>query len=1194
MDPLFYAEEFAARRRRYIPVSVNLGVISSQPIYKDYNFPFITRAAMPGAPDDYPELFRVARGTSFQASPGYRPTTRFESMTYQAYSAALADGSLEQVRTAFLNTLTDANLTADMSRITAVPRASVGMTSEFDTPGPPDPKVVPIPKALGTPASRTITTDVSRAPQAERDINYYYEYEFLLSWLRDDLVAPHGGLAQLMQVNIACVFAATVRFTDMLDAWIATGGPATSIVQRIRGTLTPLLINLEQIVRTFLVSPNEEITIAFYIIDNVLVDAGNEKVRVNAIERAAGRPENSGAVANAVNIVIRASFARWRPRILPTSPIPAGFPPALAPGGNVGNYSQAVIVTDAMIAGSPLVGIMNQVLNVINSIGPLFVAKPNVPQHLSQGYLSQDFVNYLIGLSQWVEPAGPLASSPTPCDEILFKDHARDTPSRLSVDMAPFTTVIAATTLGIPSNPEYISRQQIIPSSDFLTNIGCPQPPAALSIFKSVGAYTLEQAYDSLKISKGEPTERYLEFVRFIYIFFDHIPGAQATVAALLTPLVGMYNGIIRRGKYSTADTPFLLVGRTQDDIEGETTFAQAVIFLNPASSRRDAVTAVLKTLRNYVQASVSMRSVIQVGTDAPLAGITYVGHVGIPSAQIMAELIALPVDETKRASPGIGKIYSDASLWEFDLPSVGEAHMLLPGVLGLKPGNILSMIYDLCARWFPTQAAYNDRVSSILQASDLYLQYSSGRVAYTTSGLAGIIVIPPNSPYVEIIPRVPGTYLDALAAQPQNVINRRVPTFLPLSWHEMLYPGYVEAAIVEQEVLRPIGETMVRPCLQLGNSATVFPPITEIQDGIVTVQGTDLEADADIFAAVFEFPAAVLEVILPAGTGLGPLATRATQFYPGTSDTPVGGYKMTRGAGPVGGRINWYLTEALNISNAVAGVNARSSNRPTTAYAAVPLLTNRTWYAWTSLGRPSSDLIVGGAPSTLFSFDAPPSGETLFLPAIDTELFLSSLFDWKLQLHYLRILRRFLEGRTHYDAELAKINTALGTIDVRITNSVKDSPGARAYIRDNVIPNLVTSSSPYAGFVNLLFNLASPTATGPLSAILTTPEIIGSSTITPDTKRFYVTQLPSPARGPLVYDLDIDGYLTLLTARSASMTTLEETQTEAQQRNAKEAEARREQSIASLLKKSKDRLRDDYSLFIDQIVTRAIYENPT
>lgn len=147
-----------------------------------------------------------------------------------------------------------------------------------------------------------------------------------------------------------------------------------------------------------------------------------------------------------------------------------------------------------------------------------------------------------------------------------------------------------------------------------------------------------------------------------------------------------------------------------------------------------------------------------------------------------------------------------------------------------------------------------------------------------------------------------------------------------------------------------------------------------------------------------------------------------------------------------------------------------------------------------------------------------------------------------------------------------------------------------QAYVKDNTISTLAGGPSPYAGFRNVLFNIVGPLAAGKLSDIIRMKALIDSSNVTTDTKRFYVQQLPTPIRGPLNYDVDIDAYLGLFTARIGVMTSLKETSTAEQQRLQKEEELKREASLAQLLENSKKRLVDDYSRFVDEIVTRAIF----
>lgn len=1007
-DPMFFAEEFAARRRRYVPVTSNLAKISGEGTYKTYTFPFITGIRSPLPITGYPELFSQALNTRFSEDASYRPTTRFEAMTYQAYKDALADksGALERVRVEFVNSLIEPGLLVDLSRVSASPSNPVGTSSQFDTP----PNTNPPTPAIGEPSSLTTNLDV-----------------------------PPPGMIGLV-----------------------------------------------------------------------------------------------------------------------------------------------------------------------------------VPQHASHGFLSREFVGYLQGIAGLA--GGVPTGQPSPCERVIFKDQDLSTPgSPLYVNMIPFIMAIEPT-LGDPSNPAYFSSW--VPRNPALDRVfNCPTGPLPFKDFdktfgKSIDASTVEQAYTTLRRMNGEPFERYLSFIRFLYVFFDHIPTVQPVISALLSPLVGMLGGILQRGRYSvTNDTPVRLLARIRDPryITQDTTFALAVVALDPATDRKKAAGNVISMYRHMDSSWSAIKMIIQAGSLDPGQYVRQVGYHKPRKNDVFGTEFNDRLSVTERGNPlsNLSSLYANSGLVEFDLPSIGRANMLLPAVLGVPPDHITSLIYELATCWFPTEREYQDKELAIINASASYHSYTQGRIAYTTEGLAGITP-PPGGNYIQIIPRddfrplLAGpvlVYTDPWENPPPNTKSRTInDEHMPWGWGELLYPAFVSHALVGLQHLRPIANTLVRPCLQTGDLSIVFPPASEMQGGYVLVQGQDLEADQYLMGAVFEFPATVVNITLPPAVPLGHRSQEAMNNYPGNLDrTPAapGSFIMNRGSRSTRrdrshGDNVYRLVNAVSLSDTVPGIEGWTvvpMTMQTTPFTSVSILQKRTHYAWTPLGVEASN----PAATASLQFEAPASGQPIFLPAIQTQLFLSSFFDWKLQLYYLNTLRTFLEGRSQLQDVIDKIDAAVkDPVISKVWDTVVDNDASRAYIRDNLIPNLIPGSSTYAGFRNVLFNVVGPTAPGKMTDIIKLRSLIDSSSLTFDTKRFYVTQLPTPVRGPLTYNIDIDDYLELLKARSGAMKSLSEGKTVEQTRIAKERETQRNRDIAELVQKSKQRLLDPYSQLIDEVVTRAIYTLPS
>ncbi len=1218
LDPLFFAEEFAARRRRFVPVNVQISKIAERPVYKNYNFPFIMGKSMNGTETSYPLLFDEARNTSFQPDPGYIPTTRFEAMTYEMYKQAITPaGGLEIIRNLFVDSLLEPGLLVDLSRLRAAPTVPVHTGTEFDTPVPP---TVP---AAGIPSSRTLFLEQLDKPKSIE--YYYYIGEIYLKYMLSYLLDPATNVTYL---HLRIVFSLTDRYAFGLRGWKGVISPQNpdvifldrSII-RVNSDLARLRAVIDRITGPAAI-PNID-TLANFIINNTLSVA---KATFTGLRAAnPGLPYNAPVITQGVLADITRLTTQLITAVQPGLPVPppaagiAALPPPVidiigpAAAPVIANVGQAVVVTAA--DKNSIYPVLRDLLDTVNAISAKIFdnAPPPAPGTTRREYLSRDFVGYLTRLSAPPPVIDP--SSPTPCQQVLYKDRPVAPPALLPlvINMDAFAISISAESLSQQTNPEYVSRLGLGNSAALALVFGCPKTSPTFdefvpisTIIKRIGGSTIEEVSINLQNITGDPLERYLQFIRFVYILFDHIPAAQPVISALMFPLVGMYNGIIERGRAISPDdsNPLLLQWYSPDGISQNTTFSYADTAFVKRPSRQAAVHAVISMYGFLKSSRNAIKSLLGTGSSNPGRHVKEVGY-SPPTVLIdviIRDIFAVPIDDDRPLDSKTAKvIYDSAGIAEFNLPSTGGAHMVLPYILGVKSHELLSMVYELSARWFSNAAEYEEMQRRIRESPDAiskYRQYSTDRIAHTQLGIAAFPVLPVfvagNS--VNIIPiplPPPNISVYVLDWQPHN-LNYTDRYLSPRSWAELLYPAYVSYAIVELQVLRDIAATLVSPCLQDANASTVFPSIDRLTGGGVACRNEQINNDPLLMAAIFEFPADVVKVHLPPTVVISVGLQQAFNHYPGGGNRPVGGVYQTirRPTTSVAEQrnFNYNLVDALNINDMIPDVTAWSTNLfLNTESAGVPHLRHRTRYAWTHLGDGASDpsrVRAAARPVPAMLFGTPSSGRNVFLPAINTELFLSSFFDWKLQLHYLSILRRFLRGRDHFAADLRGINLFIGTLSPEIRGSLDNSEHV-AY----VISNLVTSDSvPYTGFRNVLFNISGPASSPNLSEILKMKEVINSFNLSRDTLRFYVTQAVVPVRGPLVYDIDIKDYIDLAVSRSKAFQSLAEKPDVQGEREQREKTDRIERDISQLLKQSAVRLKDPYSVLVDEIVTRALY----
>ncbi len=1211
VDPLFFAEEFAARRRRFIPIDpADIIITASKPKYKDYNFPFITgEAQMTGSESDYPAIFKKARETQFRKADRYKPTTRFEAMTHQAYQYSLADpldgkpSALEKLRNLFVDSLEKGQLLVDTSRLTARPMSPIGDT-EFSVPEKDDdPRNQKQP--TGMLASRT-AFDYAKTVSTPLSYEISLWLYFLGNVIGRASVSRTDNTGAAITPKLLDRYLVLIVAKQILDKsieWIRTAesrsDPALELIRTMQlrlkrdyGRLDRLLVNVQLRV------------IAERVVQDLL-DAG-------ALNTANDYAENAGGdYATDFNDFLSTKIDTVVGNFAPGKPSSGEDPNLIVVAGAIGDFRQNQYAP--LLPGDSLEPSLTDMSSLVESFLSRFSGdgiKPP-PVYKSHGFLSRDFVAYLERIAT--------QTAPPPCRQILFKDTDATTPgSPMYLDMLPFARIISPDTFGTPADPAHASRLNLGKPAVNGPAFGCPTDAdvkriahAGAPAVAPINAATLEEAYDRLRIVKGSSFERYIAFISFIYLFFDHIPQAQPAITAMMIPLLAMHGGLINRGYYNPAvNTPLIFLGQfsSPQQIIAYTTFERARIAFSPKTDRAEAVKAVLQMYGGYSAGGVriAMRSLIQGSPD----GINEIDYTIRPPSSYEEEVtkalgeLAGVISPDGPTDPSRAKnIYDACGIAEFDLPSTGEGHMVLPALLSISRSDIRSLIYSLVTGWFNSKTEYMATISSIEKQGQLYYKISDGRYAYTDAsgvlaaatypGAVHIVPIPPL-PLVAPVPPIPeDSYLARGDYPPQPKLDlgeRKIKTH-PSHWAELLYPAYVSHAIIELELLIGISGTLVRSCLQRLDFSIVFPSDAELVPGEVTSSGFDVDGNPEVFSAIFEFPARTIDVKLPAGAAVHVKANSylATQWFPGrVPNAPGVGdvvFKLERSPLPLDNTkiIQYQLTHALSIAdvNIVPGVQATSSVRvESTASMFVPvaLLRYRTKYLWTSVQQPGS---------AVMQFVTPSSGDVAFLPALDTELFIASLFDWRLQLYYLRRLQLFLADRTSLKDYLDQINRVMTSLQPDIVASI-DNPNAAFYIRNNMLQG---GAELYPGLRNLIFNLVGPTSSSRLSDILKNPLMIKSFEVTLDTRRFYVTQSPVPARGHLVYDIDINDYLGLLNARTRFMTSLAETPQTAKTRLETEKKEERERTILELMKKSSTRLKDPYSVLIDEIVIRALYK---
>lgn len=1203
-DPLFFAEEFTARRRRYIPVRVDIKQIAKDPKYKDYSFPFILGGET-AKESDYPLLFGIPLGSKaqFQDAGSYVPTTRFEALSLELYKKGLK--KIEAARELIVKSLFVPGLLVNLTGLTAQPRP---------------PKQGEFSSSTGTaapPSSSMINSTVPVTLQGPL-LSLYYEFPLSRYILLMILREPAGGLI------LISLHSSLIAFIESLKVWrqaISTGGDGG--IALIDSIIPRLESEAQQFIEDIVKSNSKADLPSWIFLSKILADKlmqGLPQIKrdAEAAQRVTASVAPGAVLTPAQRDAINDDILRKR-----ISPFFGQLYRLMVPGASLGvSLFAGVVVPSKLDAGGTLadVGQTDQ-FPFLNTILERDVRdfrttltffdneiKARKPVVQAYGYLTADFVNYLTDLSMGQIRDRTPANPATPCEDVLFRGSSMTPPpNSVFVDMTTFISALIPDHFGRNVKAEYASSIAAV-SSGLANLMNCPASGGKESLPAS-NAQTIQEFYDSLKLDMtGPPLRRYLIFIAFVYIFFDHIPAAKGAIAALMVPLIGMLGGIIERGSYDGLTMgPMDLLRFDPSGLESVTTVVLARTAFNSSASIESAVRSVLRMFREHHVARNSIRALLRATTDNPAEGITEVGYFDPAKAAPLQTLIDLLKISVKGEADHTSarRIYDNAALKDFILPSPGDSPAILPALLKVGPDNVINRVYELSVRWTHTQEEYVSMAAEILKndsLADKYRQLSRGRVGYTLAALGGVpLPREPGTSFVLITPDVDTSgkawYLDAWKAYEGVSLS----FFLPSSWEELLYQGYMSDVIIEQQHVRSVAKTLVRPCLQLPETSIVFPSMKELSGGSVVVEGYDIEGDVDLFTTIFEFPADVVRVTYSAGIGVGERGEFALDFFPGQ---PTGGrgspaFTMTRQetVDTDTRKIEYHVTSALDITTVVPplGPGVTGSITAWSKYTfdlfhPVAGLSHRSQYSWSSL-----DVMALNPPKTPTAplvFRTPGTGD-LFLPALETELFLSSLFDWKLQLYYLVRLRSFLKGRDAFSTELNKINVVMANVlndSVRKSISEDRKDAADAYIAANTVPNLIEATLPYAGLRNLVYNIVGIEAPASLAKILKMGDLVSSSDLTSDTRKFYMTRAPTEQRAPLEYDISIDDYLILLVARKGFIKPLVEAGDEKKERLTKQATAEREAQLNELIQKSSERLRDPYSVIVNEIVTRALY----
>lgn len=1190
-EELFFAEEFTARRRRFIPLTVDLKKIASEGIYKNYKFGFAIPVEKPENPSSYPELFPRGDGTRFSVVTSYEPTTHFEALSYELYKDALRKvgdrQTLETTRALAVDTLLGSKLLLNLDSLPDKLHPPSGAVPFGRWPKPADsPPTVP---ASLTRLTRSVEPDPairSKFITPELQKNAYDSLEAMMNrptmsglQIGTSLYPVEKYLSRVVNWS-AREYALGTPFADIIEPPLGILQKSFKVLKIYIGNETNKKIDLDQLIAK--------------VGKKISELQGEERKKVEKEEYEKTGKDDFGQ---------KLQFDLF------------GVKDSTSIVSKIRDFLKALRSFDSVI---------------------------NVKQADSDGYLTSEFIDYLKNLAAKTPSGNPTSKEyRPPCDDVLYQGQSEVMPAdgkTIFVDMQEFALALVPESFD-PIDPKYQSGLDI--ENGATTDLACRKQSDEFKNLEPIQrgpAFTAQQAFDRFRRMNGTPLERYLTFIAFVYLFFDHIPEVRPVIASLLVPLVGMYNGIIDRGRfYSIENGPLALLKfyGSPEAIEDVTTFYKEPFAFSSTATRPDSVRAVLGMFRHTISSFHGIEALLR---EEKLPGDETLFMLGFIPEQsrkgIFNFILQEPIRETKpkgydKLKKDAEDLYKSSGIEEFYLPSTGQAYNILPLILGIPLSSIVARVYSLTASWADKPDSYLATIDSIRDNVILrneYLRRSVGRIGFTKRAFLTPNLEVPSSGNLSI-----GTKILILSSEPTQdgneylergwpvVVDRRMYS-LPRSWEELLYPGFISHAIVEAEIIKVICETIVRPCYQRENFSIAFSNSYEIDGGFVRSMDLAIDSDVDLFAAFFEFPAEVAwisSVSSPTSFDIKNVKFRYPGFseeIPGSSgftlsrSRRVGGTPAQKYSEKLHGTIEYRLVEALNASreavptkdDSVVAYSKKPLNIRTAAhYTPILMLKYRPRYLWTPL---SPKAIHPPTDSTgVFKFLQPQNGN-LFFPAIDPDFFLSSLFDWRLQLYYISILLQVVEGRTDCKNAEENILILFQEINKNDKNTLNElfDPANRdfeeSYIKENVMRNLIEGPIPYSGLNNLIGNIVSPEVPRTLSDILEDPDFIDSTALTPDVKRFFVTNASptSSTVGPLIYDIKIADYLLLMEARlkSGQVKSLSEKPKEKTARETREAVEKRELTVSAYLKLSKTRLEDPYSQIVDEIATRALYSS--
>lgn len=651
---------------------------------------------------------------------------------------------------------------------------------------------------------------------------------------------------------------------------------------------------------------------------------------------------------------------------------------------------------------------------------------------------------------------------------------------------------------------------------------------------------TMDNIFKQLRVLNGSPIERYYRFLIFVYLFFDHIPQARAGIDSLLKPIFGMLAGILYQGQWNiNGHIKDLLSYRDPDVLDRHLTITLA----NLVFSGNDVIMNTIKMfVTPYPSVEVAIATLMNPTsgreiTQGPIGDLTTVPVTNINP----------PVNLTL-----IKRIYDSLGIKDFTFPSRNID--LIPALFGRD--EILNAIFRLTAFEVKTKDEYIKLINEVNKLKDQYAKYSANRIGFlddvdkylapsTQERLLGT-QLKKISPYFGT-----GEFTEDPTKIPVT------PRKLPYSWAEIMYPALLEYIISPPSILVPAKfvNNLVKLCIQTSDYSIVFPPDLTF-DSTASMTVTSNIVDFQIICAIFEFPCPIIDFEKSVwNSSVATFGWNPTPNGAGGNNQRISRGKYT---GTSAKFFKYILTDGLNIFDSAVGngINLTSQFRDIFPYTN-EVLTKRTRYWWTSF-----DLLGARPPPSLLS--------NIFFPCFDTVGFLNSLFDSKFQVFYIFQLVNYLAGRNDFSSQRQML---LNTISpsMKITKELADSYNAANYV---IINN-------FNQFKNILFSVVGETViSGSLRDIIRSPEFLKNSDLSVESRRVFSNRQQQTPRN-VIYDITIIDYITLLEARKVDLSTFSVAKVNA---------SLRQQDITAQISKSKPLLADDYSISLNDMLTRAMF----